>query len=105
MDYLRRKTNVLKTLTGNAAVTFGVVGMAYASTWPLETMKNLAQSGLPRPGASVGERIKHMGGVTGMMRGIAPGATGGGIRNALGMVAFVYAQQMVTRLNLRGADV
>ena len=104
MDYLRRKTTVLTTLTGNAAVTFGVVGVAYGISWPLETMKNLAQSGLPHPGASVAERVRHMGGWGGMLRGIAPGATGGGLRNACGMVAMVYAQQFVTKMNWRGEE-
>ena len=30
------------------------------------------------------------------------GATGGGLRNAFGMIAFIYAQQWATTLNLRG---
>ena len=49
-DYLRRKTDVMKTLAGNFFVTFGVVGAAYAVSWPIETLKNLSQSGLPHAG-------------------------------------------------------
>jgi hypothetical protein len=102
MDFLRRKTDFLNTLAGNAAVTFVVVGVSYAISWPLETMKNLAQSGLPYPSATVGDRIKHMGGWGGLLRGIYPGAIGGGIRNACGMMAFILAQQMVSKFDLRG---
>lgn len=67
----------------------------------METLKNLAQSGQPHPGASVAQRVAHMGGWSGMLRGIYPGASGGGIRNAFGMVAFVMAQQLVSTLDLR----
>ena len=48
------------------------------------------------------ERVHHMGGISGLLRGISPGAFGGGLRNACGMVAFIYAQELVTMLNLRG---
>ena len=73
LDYLRRKTTVLKTLTGNFFVTFGVVGIAYVASWPFETLKNLAQSGTPRAGASMAERLKYLGGPLGLMRGVSPG--------------------------------
>jgi uncharacterized membrane protein len=39
LDVVRRKTNVLKDLTGNFLVTFGVCGLSYACTWPVETLK------------------------------------------------------------------
>jgi hypothetical protein len=73
LDYLRRKTSVLKTLMGNFFVTFGVVGVAYVTSWPFETLKNLAQSGTPRVGASMTERLKYLGGPKGLMRGVSPG--------------------------------
>ncbi len=73
LDYFRRKTNILQTLTGNFFVTFGVVGAAYVVSWPLETMKNLAQSGTPHPAASVSERVAYMGGPVGLLRGVYPG--------------------------------
>ena len=72
-DVLRRKTTLLSTLAGNFAVTFGVVGLSYACSWPLETLKNLAQAGKPFVGASVVERIRFMGGSVGLFRGMTPG--------------------------------
>jgi hypothetical protein len=45
IDMFRRKTEVLKSIPGNFAVTCGASAMAYIVCWPLETLKNLAQSG------------------------------------------------------------
>ena len=73
LDYLRRKTDALKTLTGNFFVTFAVVGGSYVVSWPFETMKNLAQSGIPYPNATLNEKIKYLGGPLGLLRGITPG--------------------------------
>lgn len=72
-DVLRRKTTILSTLAGNFIVTFGVVGMSYACSWPLETLKNLAQAGKPFVGATVVDRISFMGGPLGLFRGMSPG--------------------------------
>ena len=77
------------------------VGISYAISWPLETMKNLAQTGLPYPGASIARRVEYMGGASGLLRGIYPGALGGGLRNAFGMIAMIHAQQWATALGLR----
>eukprot|EP00602_Paraphysomonas_sp_CaronLab_P001538 CAMPEP_0185030948 /NCGR_PEP_ID=MMETSP1103-20130426/18116_1 /TAXON_ID=36769 /ORGANISM="Paraphysomonas bandaiensis, Strain Caron Lab Isolate" /LENGTH=197 /DNA_ID=CAMNT_0027566265 /DNA_START=267 /DNA_END=860 /DNA_ORIENTATION=- len=100
-DLTRRKSNIMQTLAGNMFVTFGVVGVSYLITWPLETLKNLAQTGIPRPRASVKERVRYMGGISGLMRGVSPGALSGGGRNAFGMVAMVYTQQFVTSMGWR----
>ena len=64
---------MLNTLAGNFAVTFGVVGLSYAVSWPLETLKNLSQAGKPFAGACVMERIRFMGGPIGLFRGVTPG--------------------------------
>jgi solute carrier family 25 (mitochondrial carnitine/acylcarnitine transporter), member 20/29 len=101
IDYLRRRTDAMKTLAGNFFVTFGVVGASYAVSWPLETMKNLSQSGIPRPNATISERVAYMGGVGGLLRGIYPGALGGGIRNAFGMIAMIFAQKYASTVGLR----
>lgn len=52
-DYLRRKTNIMKSLVGNFCVTFGIVGLSYSLSWPIETLKNLFQSGLPYTGVHI----------------------------------------------------
>lgn len=80
VDCFRQKTNILKTLWGNFAVVSGCAGVAYMAVWPLETLKNLAQTGTPTPNATVAERIAYMGGVRGLFRGIWPGTLSGGIR-------------------------
>jgi hypothetical protein len=90
MDYCRRKTKLLNTLAGHFAVVFGIVGTAYTVTWPLETLKNLAQAGLPRPGASAMERVKHMGGPLRLMRGVAPGRV-----TLRRLIQFDYAYVMI----------
>ena len=82
MDIARRKTpHLMSTLTGNFAVTAGASGVAYLACWPLETVKNLAQSGIPHPGATMAQRIQYLGGAWGVYRGVMPGALAGSIRN------------------------
>lgn len=72
-DVLRRKTTVLATLPGNFVVTFGAVGLSYACSWPVETLKNLAQAAKPHAGASISQRISFMGGPLGLFTGMSPG--------------------------------
>lgn len=88
-------------MSGNFAVTAAASGAAYVACWPLETLKNLAQSGTPRAGASVAERVAFLGGPAGLMRGVGPGALAGALRNGIGMVAMVHTQRWATRLGLR----
>lgn len=101
LDIFRRKTDLLTTLPGNFIVTAGSSFAAYFICWPLETLKNLAQSGTPHAGATMKERIAFLGGYRGLYLGVWPGITAGGLRNGLGMVAMVYAQKWATKLGLR----
>lgn len=101
MDVCRRKTTLLQSFAGTFFVTAVSSGLAYIMCWPLETFKNLAQSGLPTPGASVAQRIAYLGGPWGVYRGVMPGALAGAMRNGAGMVAMIYAQRLATRLGLR----
>lgn len=102
LDYFRRKTDVLNTLMGNFVVTAAASGGAYLLCWPLETLKNLSQAGVPHPRASLTQKIRFLGGPWGLFRGVTPGVTAGALRNGCGMVAMVYAQQWATYLGLRG---
>ena len=101
IDVARRHTSWMTTVTGNFVVTAAASGAAYVVCWPLETLKNLSQSGTPRAGATVAERVAFLGGPGGLMRGVGPGALAGALRNGIGMVAMVYAQKWATRLGLR----
>jgi len=100
-DVARRHTAYMSTVAGSFAVTAGASGAAYLLCWPLETLKNLAQTGIPRAGASMAERIAYLGGWSGVYRGVWPGCAAGSLRNGCGMVAMVYAQKLATRLGLR----
>ena len=45
LDIFRRETKMLDTLYGNFIVTAGASAVSYFICWPLETLKNLTQSG------------------------------------------------------------
>lgn len=101
-DYARRKTTLLSTLAGQFAVVGGVCAAAYAAIHPLETIKNCAQAGLPRPGASLAERVQYLGGPRGLYRGALPSILCGGLRNGCATVAMNgFANPLMTRLGLR----
>ena len=91
-----------RTLAGNFALVFSTAGFAYAAAWPLETLKNLAQAGLPTPGATLADRLRYLGGPGGLYRGALPGVLGGGFRNGCAAVAMNgLANPLLTRLGLR----
>jgi len=69
LDWFRRHTNVMNSFVGNFCVTAGAAAGAYLLCWPLETLKNLSQSGTPRPGASISECLAYLGGPLGIYRG------------------------------------
>ncbi|RHY84155.1 hypothetical protein DYB37_005196 [Aphanomyces astaci] len=46
LDVARRKTDLTRTLPGNFLVMSGACGVSYLCCWPLETLKNLAQTGI-----------------------------------------------------------
>ena len=75
---------------------------SYAAAWPLETIKNLMQAGLPSTNASIAERVRYVGGPMGLYRGALPGVLCGGLRNGFGFLAMTgFAQPLATRLGLR----
>jgi hypothetical protein len=73
----QKKPEWLSSLVRQWLTTTLVCGGSYAIIWPLETLKNQAQAGLPHPGATVSQRVKHLGGFGGLYRGGAPGIVGG----------------------------
>lgn len=101
-DNARRKSSLFGSLSGNFALVFGTCGFAYAAAWPLETLKNCAQAGLPTPGASVAERVRYLGGAIGLYRGAGPGILCGAFRNGCaGLAMNGLANPLLTRLGLR----
>lgn len=101
VDMFRRKTKVLDSLFGHFLVTAAASAAAFLTCWPLETLKNLTQSGTPFPGATIKQKIEFLGGPKGLFRGVWPGTIAGAIRNGSAMVAMVYAQSWATKLGLR----
>jgi hypothetical protein len=101
VDNARRKTDFMKTTSGAFAVTCGASGFSYLAAWPLETLKNLAQTATPHAGASVSERVAYLGGPMGVYRGVWPGTVCGGFRNGVAMASMVWAQRKATELGLR----
>jgi len=82
-------------------VQAGASGAAYLLCWPLETLKNLTQSGTPHPGASLQQKLAFLGGPKGLFRGVGPGTLCGALRNGCAMVMMVNAQIWATRLGMR----
>ena len=117
-DHIRRSTGLLApapsadgappsagawaaALCRQGLVTTTVCGLAYAGIWPIETLKNLAQAGLPRAGASLAERVAHLGGARGLYRGAAPGIVSGGVRNGCAMMGAALCQRLATAYGFR----
>lgn len=105
-DYaVRHAPWIFSSLAGNFALVSTVCGFAYASVWPVETLKNLAQAGLPRPNATTAEQIAYLGGARGLYRGAAPGVLCGAFRNGCAGVAMNgLANPLLTRLGLRDVN-
>lgn len=98
----RRKSSLFDSLAGQFLVVTGVCSFAYALAWPLETIKNCAQAGLPRSGAGLTERLVYLGGPLGLYRGAAPGILCGGLRNGCAMLAMNgVANPLITKMGLR----
>lgn len=101
-DAARRKTNWFDSVGGQFAVVTATCAFAYAAAWPLETIKNLTQAGLPAPNASLAQRLTYIGGPSGLYRGALPGVLCGGFRNGCGFYAMnVIANPMATYIGLR----
>ncbi|KAJ8607075.1 hypothetical protein CTAYLR_009902 [Chrysophaeum taylorii] len=100
-DAIRRHTSWFDTLYGQWIVVTLVCGASYALAWPLETLKNLAQAGRPRAGASVGERLAFLGGVRGLYAGAGPGIVCGGFRNGIAMLTMAKYHALATHWGLR----
>ena len=59
-------------------------------------------TGLPRPRASLAERVQYLGGPRGLYRGALPSILCGGLRNGCATVAMNgFANPLITRLGLR----
>ena len=76
----------------------GICCVAYGIIWPLETLKNVAQAGVPQPTSSLSERIAHLGGIHGLYRCALPGIFGGEFRYGMGMIAMKMRSEQLLGL-------
>lgn len=120
-DYIRRETRLLQPAPGDpldphglpnmstwlsailrqGLVTMSICGAAYTIIWPLETMKNVTQAGMPYPKATTYERLNYLSGGNGfqvrsLFRGALPGIISGGFRNGCAAIAMGSANRFVT---------
>ena len=101
-DIIRKKTTWFQgSLAAQWALTTLVCGTSYAISWPLETLKNLAQAGTPRPGASLTERLTYVGGIRGLYTGSTPGIVCGGFRNGIAFLTMAKFHEIASRCGLR----
>ena len=96
LDIARRKTEIMQTYTGTFFFTAFISGMSYAISWPLETLKNLYQSGTPHKTSTLQQRIAFLGGPAGLFRGVLPGTIAGAVGNGAGMVAMIFTRKYLT---------
>lgn len=101
VDISRRHTDYMKQPSGIFMVTCMSASGGYLISWPLETLKNLAQSGTPHAGATIAQRIEYLGDLKGLYRGVWPGTICGGFRNGCAMMVMGTAQAWATQLGLR----
>ena len=101
-DLAKQRTSLAAGPSGQFAVVSASAAGAYAVAWPLETLKNVAQAGLPTPGATLAQRLAFLGGASGLYRGAAPGVLCGGLRNGCAALAMNgVANPLATRMGLR----
>lgn len=101
LDCIRRKTTLMETSVGHFIAAFGATAVTFTTIWPLETLKNLAQTGTPFVGATLKQRLDYLGGPLGLYRGALPGISANCLRNGVSMVAMMHAQEWATKLGLR----
>jgi len=100
-DVIKTKTNYMSTLPGQWFCTTIICCWCYTISWPLETLKNMSQGGIPYIGSTYSDKIKHLGGFRGLFRGSIVGILGGGFRNGMAMLTMANWQKFATYLGLR----
>ncbi|CAE8584241.1 unnamed protein product [Polarella glacialis] len=106
VDTVRRWTNgeALKHPVYQFCTWGGISMVSFWVIWPLETLKNQVQAGTKIEGfekPTVRQRISHMGGLTGLYRGILPGSISVCMRNGTAAVVMGFANRKITELGLR----
>eukprot|EP01060_Flectonema_neradi_P000323 TRINITY_DN10216_c0_g1_i1.p1 TRINITY_DN10216_c0_g1~~TRINITY_DN10216_c0_g1_i1.p1 ORF type:complete len:292 (+),score=29.86 TRINITY_DN10216_c0_g1_i1:39-878(+) len=105
VDSIRRHTNMFDSFAGQFIASGGSAAFGFWCVWPLETLKNQVQAGTTIPGVdkpTIAQRVKHLGGITGLYRGILPGTISIFSRNGVAMIVMQWAQRKVNELGLRG---
>jgi len=82
MDVAKRN-GVTSTLSGQFLSSGGAAMVGFWLVWPFETLKNQAQAGM---GGTTLEKVRKMGGLLGLYRGILPGSLSVFLRNGAAMI-------------------
>ena len=95
-----RATNITEDLVKNIILSGSFSILFYSICFPLETIKNLTQAGVPFPNATIKQKIDCLGGYKGLYRGVFPGLLSGVIRNSCGFLSIFYSHQLAQKLGI-----
>ncbi len=93
-----KRAGYTKTTLGQFICSGGSALIGFWIVWPFETLKNQAQAGMP---GTIAEKIRNMGGITGLYRGIVPGSLSVFLRNGAAMIVMQQANKLITKWGLR----
>jgi len=101
IDSLKRHTNAMQCYTGIFFGTGACATIAYASIWPIETLKNQIQAESGSISRPLSERISSINqshGKLGLYRGMVPGMISTFLRSGAAFVSMVWAQKQIAYL-------
>ena len=80
-------------------VAGGAAVVGFWLVWPFETLKNQVQAG---QGGSVADKVRRLGGLRGLYRGILPGSLSVFLRNGAAMIVMAHVGRKMDEWGLRG---
>lgn len=97
MDVCKRN-GVTATPAGAFIASGGAALVGFWIVWPFETLKNQAQAGL---GGSLADKVRGLGGVLGLYRGILPGSLSVFLRNGAAVLVMGVANKKMQQWGLK----
>ena len=97
MDVFKRN-GYTSTPLGQFVCSGGAAVVGFWLVWPFETLKNQVQAG---QGGSVADKVRRLGGLRGLYRGILPGSLSIFLRNGAAMIVMSRVNRAIDELGLR----
>lgn len=97
MDAAKRN-GITSTPVGNFCAGGGAAVVGFWIVWPFETLKNQVQAGMD---GSVAEKVRRMGGLRGLYRGILPGSISVFSRNGAAVLVMGVANRKMVEWGLK----